>query len=115
MREINGIIEQLLQFNTQDDITVENTSALDCPLVQKLQDMTVLTPHQGARKRSVDLANQQAFNHYSSHRLLSKPKSKPHNNQPYPSIFHTNTTTTQKPKSLDKVKAHKMMTRVCTK
>lgn len=98
LKEINQIIDNLLHGDQRyiGEVTVENTSSLDCPLVHKLNDMTVLTPHQGARKRSVDLANQQAFNHYSSSRLLSKPKSR--TTEPYPSsIFHV----TEKPSIVD--------------
>lgn len=79
LKETNQIIQNLLSNgSTEDDgeITVENTSSKqDCPLTRKLEEMSVLTPRQGARKRSVDLANQQAFSHYtSSGLLLSKPK-----------------------------------------
>lgn len=78
--ETNQIIEQLLlEGNTTiscfDEVTAENTANTDCPLTKRLESMSVYTPHQGARKRSVDLANQQAFNHYtSSGLLLRKPK-----------------------------------------
>lgn len=107
LKEINEIIDRLLHYNYSmepNDITVENTNPLDCPLVRKLDDMTVLTPHQGARKRSVDLANQQAFRHYASSRLLSKPKTKScHPNQPYPSIFHIAPTPRRRTTSIDQV------------
>jgi hypothetical protein len=113
LKETNQIIQQLLlngSTTNDDEITVENTSGLqDCPLTRKLEEMSVLTPHQGARKRSVDLANQQAFNHYtSSGLLLSKPKSADsatrtsigcssvfysnhyYRDQNHPSMYHTN-------------------------
>ncbi|KAI8987661.1 hypothetical protein BDF20DRAFT_813849, partial [Mycotypha africana] len=62
LKETNEIIEKLLLKPNiyDDDICVENThSHLECPLTKKLEELTVLTPRQGARKRSVDLANQQ--------------------------------------------------------
>jgi hypothetical protein len=78
-----------------DEITVGNTSDLDCPLTKKLEEMSVLTPHQGARKRSVDLANQQAFNHYTSSGLLAnKPRrsssSSNSSSGSCPSMFYSN-------------------------
>lgn len=76
LRETNQVIDNLL-LKVFDEITPDNTNNMECPLTEKLQNMSVLTPHQGARKRSVDLANQQAFNHYtSSGLLLRKPKKK---------------------------------------
>lgn len=90
LRETNQVIDSLL-LKVFDEITPDNTNDMECPLTDKLQSMSVLTPHQGARKRSVDLANQQAFNHYtSSGLLLRKPKKKSNVHTPSntcPSIF----------------------------
>ncbi|KAL9557515.1 hypothetical protein MBANPS3_001322 [Mucor bainieri] len=90
LKETNQVIDSLL-LKVFDEITPDNTDNMECPLTEKLQSMSVLTPHQGARKRSVDLANQQAFNHYaSSGLLLRRPKKKPNvhtANNTYPSIF----------------------------
>lgn len=96
LRETNHIIDNLLidggTVSSFDEITVGNTSDLECPLTKKLEEMSVLTPHQGARKRSVDLANQQAFNHYTSSGLLAnKPKRNNNNNAgSCPSMFYSN-------------------------
>jgi hypothetical protein len=90
LQETNQIIEQLLlegkaAVSCFDEVTAENTNNTECPLTKRLESMSVYTPHQGARKRSVDLANQQAFSHYtSSGLLLRKPKKM---NSP-PSIFY---------------------------
>ncbi|KAI9359483.1 hypothetical protein BD770DRAFT_409724 [Pilaira anomala] len=96
LKETNQMIEALLVDSSTarsfDEITVSNTSTMDCPLTKKLEDMSVLTPRQGARKRSVDHANELAYNHYSSSRLLSKPK-RSHGN--CPSIFYNNYHTRQ--------------------
>ncbi|KAL0138990.1 hypothetical protein V8B55DRAFT_1519792 [Mucor lusitanicus] len=90
LRETNQVIDSLL-LKVYDEITPDNTNDMECPLTDKLQSMSVLTPHQGARKRSVDLANQQAFSHYaSSGLLLRKPKKKSNVHTPSntcPSIF----------------------------
>ncbi|KAI8326851.1 hypothetical protein EDC96DRAFT_502598 [Choanephora cucurbitarum] len=88
LKEINAIIDRLLldsrTISASDDITVENTDTLDCPLTKKLDEMTVLTSHQGARKRSVDLANQQAYHHHPVNSLLVK---RSHHQRPSLSIF----------------------------
>ncbi|KAL7319339.1 hypothetical protein PS15m_002488 [Mucor circinelloides] len=90
LRETNQVIDRLL-LKVFDEITPDNTNGMECPLTEKLQSMSVLTPHQGARKRSVDLANQQAFSHYaSSGLLLRKPKKKSNVHTPSntcPSVF----------------------------
>lgn len=90
LKETNQVIDSLL-LKVFDEITPDNTNGMECPLTEKLQSMSVLTPHQGARKRSVDLANQQAFNHYaSSGLLLRKPKKKSNVHTPNntcPSVF----------------------------
>lgn len=95
LKETNQMIEALLVDSSTarsfDEITVSNTSTMDCPLTKKLEDMSVLTPRQGARKRSVDHANQLAYNHYSSSGLLSKPK----RSHGCPSIFYNNYHTRQ--------------------
>ncbi|KAI8384182.1 hypothetical protein BD560DRAFT_385234 [Blakeslea trispora] len=84
LKEINAIIDRLLldrrTISASDEITPDNTDTLDCPLTKKLDEMTVLTSHQGARKRSVDLANQQAYHHSPSNSLLVK------RSQPRPSL-----------------------------
>lgn len=90
LRETNEIIKSLLTdgrtATSFDEITVSNTSGFqDCPLTRKLEEMSVLTPRQGARKRSVDHANQQAFNPYASPGLLTKPR---RNHGSCPSIFY---------------------------
>lgn len=90
LRETNEIINGLLTdgrtATSFDEITVSNTTDLqDCPLTKKLEEMSVLTPRQGARKRSVDHANQQAFNPYASPGLLTKPR---RNHGSCPSIFY---------------------------
>jgi hypothetical protein len=92
LQETNQIIEQLLlegkaTVSCLDEVTAENTDSMDCPLTKRLESMSVYTPRQGARKRSVDLANQQAFNHYSSSGLLLR-KSKKHATAACPSIFY---------------------------
>ncbi|GAN02340.1 hypothetical protein MAM1_0020d01783 [Mucor ambiguus] len=90
LKETNQVIDSLL-LKVFDEITPDNTNDMECPLTEKLQGMSVLTPHQGARKRSVDLANQQASSHYvSSGLLLRKPKKKSNVHTPNstcPSIF----------------------------
>lgn len=90
LRETNNIIKSLLTdgrtATSFDEITVSNTSDFqDCPLTRKLEEMSVLTPRQGARKRSVDHANQQAYNPYASPGLLAKPR---RNHGSCPSIFY---------------------------
>lgn len=98
LRETNQIIDNLLidgsTVSAFDEITVGNTSDLDCPLTKKLEEMSVLTPHQGARKRSVDLANQQAFNHYTSSGLLTNKPKRNHSSSSAvgscPSMFYSN-------------------------
>ncbi|KAI8083527.1 hypothetical protein BDF21DRAFT_416118 [Thamnidium elegans] len=91
LKETNQIIESLLVDGSTarafDEITVSNTSTMDCPLTKKLEDMSVLTPRQGARKRSVDHANHLAYSHYTSSSLLTKPK---RNHGSCPSIFYSN-------------------------
>ncbi|GAA5799411.1 hypothetical protein HPULCUR_004826 [Helicostylum pulchrum] len=92
LKETNQIIESLLvdgrTARAFDEITASNTtSTIDCPLTKKLEDLSVLTPRQCARKRSVDYANKLAHNHYTSSSLLTKPK-RAHGN--YPSIFYDN-------------------------
>ncbi|KAI7901906.1 uncharacterized protein BX663DRAFT_512785 [Cokeromyces recurvatus] len=89
LKETNQMIEELL-LTVFDEVTVESTNHLDCPLTRKLEEMSVLTPHQGARKRSVDLANQQAYSNYSSNGLLfRKPRRKVYSSSTttLPSIF----------------------------
>ncbi|RCH92898.1 hypothetical protein CU098_000984, partial [Rhizopus stolonifer] len=80
LKETNDMIDRLLldssTISSLDEITAENTNPLECPLTKKLDEMSVLTPHQGARKRSVDLANHQASYHYTSNSLLLKRQSK---------------------------------------
>ncbi|KAG2194829.1 hypothetical protein INT47_007891 [Mucor saturninus] len=90
LRETNEIIKSLLTdgrtATSFDKITVSNTLGFqDCPLTKKLEEMSVLTPRQGARKRSVDHANQQAFNPYASPGLLTKPR---RSHGSCPSIFY---------------------------
>ncbi|KAG1437838.1 hypothetical protein G6F56_012908 [Rhizopus delemar] len=74
LKETNEQIEQLLiderTASAQDTITVENTSFGQCPLTKKLEAMSLLTARQGARKKSVDLANEQALYHKLPRRLL---------------------------------------------
>ncbi|KAI9487131.1 MAG: hypothetical protein EXX96DRAFT_551931 [Benjaminiella poitrasii] len=87
LKETNQVIEELLQ-TVFDEVTAETTNGTDCPLTRRLEEMSVLTPHQGARKRSVDLANQQAYSSYTSNGLLlRKPRRKAHSSSALPSIF----------------------------
>ena len=94
LKEVNRIIDNLLMnggtASSLDEITVGNTSSIDCPLTKKLEELSVLTPHQGARKRSVDLANQQAFTHYTSSRLLPSHKPKREEQGSCQSMFFSN-------------------------
>ncbi|KAI8971107.1 hypothetical protein BDB01DRAFT_812338 [Pilobolus umbonatus] len=77
-------------LNNQVMVTPESI----CPLTRKMEDMSVLTPRQGARKRSVDLANQQALsNDCISSSLLRKKKPSLHNNTC--SIFSMDAATNQ--------------------
>lgn len=105
LKETNQIIESLLEdgciARAFDEITVSNTtSAMDCPLTKKLEDLSVLTPRQCARKRSVDHANLLAYSHYTSSSLLTKPKRK---HGSCPSIFYDNYSSSPPNAMCDKV------------
>ncbi|KAG0744368.1 hypothetical protein G6F26_008732 [Rhizopus arrhizus] len=83
LRETNELIEALLidekTATAQDTITVDNTQTTShCPLTRKLEAMSLLTARQGARKKSVDLANQQALYHNHLPKRLLKIKRNHH-------------------------------------
>ena len=72
------MIEALLiderTITAHDVITADNTSLGHCPLTRKLEAMSLMTPRQESRKRSVDLANQQALYHSQLSRRLLRIK-----------------------------------------
>ncbi|KAI9279364.1 hypothetical protein BY458DRAFT_502856 [Sporodiniella umbellata] len=79
LKETNAQIENLLiderTATAQDTITFENTTSVGaCPLTKQLEAMSLLTARQGARKKSVDLANEQALYHTQSPKRLLKTK-----------------------------------------
>ncbi|CEG66763.1 hypothetical protein RMATCC62417_03286 [Rhizopus microsporus] len=78
LRETNQLIEALLiderTITAHDVITADNTSLGHCPLTRKLEAMSLMTPRQESRKRSVDLANQQALYHSQLSRRLLRIK-----------------------------------------
>lgn len=70
---IDALLADERTATAYDTITTENTTLGNCPLTKTLEAMSLLTPRQGARKRSVDLANQQAlYNQHLPKRLLSR-------------------------------------------
>ncbi|KAI8371663.1 uncharacterized protein BYT42DRAFT_548491 [Radiomyces spectabilis] len=84
LRQTNAHIDELLMEKNDDEILSENHNS---QLTRQLQDMSILTPRQNARKRSVDLANAQArSNDYVSDSLLRR-SSRLHNSPPTAAVF----------------------------
>jgi hypothetical protein len=85
LRETNQLIDTLLVDvnNAQDGLSCFDNSL---NLTNQMEAMSVLTPRQGARKRSVDLANSKALSkNYFSGSLLRKKRPM----QPTCAIFNT--------------------------
>ncbi|KAI9244067.1 hypothetical protein BY458DRAFT_495272 [Sporodiniella umbellata] len=83
LKETNDLIDDLLEDQRKassfDIITTENTLIDHCPLTKKLENMSLLTARQGARKKSIDIANHQAlYSDRLNRRLLKYGKLSAH-------------------------------------